>query len=137
MGGVFSDEFRCNSADLGALTAFPYMLHMGDMKEPLPGQTGTETVELGRPELFERIDVVVINYADAIDLLEVDYADSKGYCQLGEHKVLSNPAGAGQAYHVATIYPGRDGELKIDTINRVITLKEAYQNIPGFPLICE
>ena len=136
-GGVFSDEFRCNPSDLGSLGEFPFMLHLGDMKAPQAGQCGTETVQIASPELFERLDIVVINYADAIDLLDVDYTDREGYCRIGEQTVPSSPEGRGQAYHVATLSVNSDGSMKVETVNRVVTLREAYDSIPGFPLICE
>lgn len=137
VGGVFSDEFRSNPDDLGRLDAFPYMRHKGDIKEPAAGGAGHETVTVARPDRFERLDVVVINYDDAIDLLDVDYADSRGYCVVGDRRIESRPTGRGQAYHVATVCRDESGCLVAEPVNKVITLREAYDSIPGFALICE
>ena len=41
IGGIFSNEYRGKKSDLGDLSKFPFMLHMGDNKEPAPG--GEET----------------------------------------------------------------------------------------------
>lgn len=136
-GGVFSDEFRSNSSDLGCLGAYPYMQHMGDAKEPLPGRIGSETVKVGRPDNFERLDVVVINYNDAIDLLDVNYSDPAGNCMLGEREITASPQGHGQAYHVATMRRDAAGVLQTTEVNKVLPLREAYETIPGFALICE
>lgn len=136
-GGVFSDEFRSNSGDLGRLDDFPFMIHLGDSRAPLAGQTGSETVRVGRQDVFERIDVVIINYGEAIDLLDVDYSDPGGACHMGDIEIKSAPTGSGQAYHLATLRRQPDGQLHIETVNRVITLREAYDTIPGFALICE
>ena len=35
VGGIFSNEYRGRKSDLGNLNEFPFMLHMGDNKEPL------------------------------------------------------------------------------------------------------
>lgn len=137
VGGVFSDEFRSEPGDLGSLNNFPYILHMGDEKEPLPGKIGRELVKVGDPSIFDRLDVVVINYADAIDLLDVDYNDPNGGCTIGGQSIEAKPTGRGQAYHVATLSRGDDGALHVQPVNRILPLGEAYDSIPGFPLVCE
>lgn len=136
-GGVFSDGFRSDVRDMGRLDGFPYMLHLGDNKASMAGQRGCETVKVGRPDLFERIDIVVINYSEAVDLLEVDYTDPGGVCLVGDLKISANPTGSGHVYHVATIIRDASEGLSAEPVNRVITLREAYDTIPGFPLICE
>ena len=46
VGGVFSNEYRSKKSDLGTLDNFPYMLHMGDNKEPAPGGEETEQINI-------------------------------------------------------------------------------------------
>lgn len=36
IGGIFSNEYRNKISDLGNLEDFPFMLHLGDNKEPSP-----------------------------------------------------------------------------------------------------
>lgn len=141
-GGVFSDEFRQNSGDLGSLTRFPYILHHGDEKEPMPGSVGSEVVSVKNLDAIDRLDVVVINYDDAIDLLDCDYCDEGGSTTLHcgqDHllQVAANPAGHGQAYHVLSLQRQPDGSMVASTVNRTVTLRQAFDNIPGFALICE
>lgn len=141
-GGVFSDEFRQSSSDLGSLTRFPFMLHHGDEKEPMPGSVGSECVSVKNLDGIERLDVVIINYDDAVDLLECDYLDEAGSTVLhrGEERLLevpSTPAGHGQAYHVVSLQRQADGSMAATQVNCTVTLREAFDNIPGFALICE
>lgn len=140
-GGVFSDEFRQDVADLGTLDAFPHMLHHGDVGTPAGRQLSSEQVTVGRPANFDRIDIVAINYDDAIDMLDVDYSDPQGYCRLqtayGSMQIPAAPVGNGHVYHVATLARRADGDFDINVVNRTITLTEAYHGIPGFELICE
>lgn len=140
-GGVFSDEFRQDVNDLGQLADYPYMLHHGDEKEPMPGQRGVERVTISDLARFATVDVVVINYDDAIDLLDVDYRDNAGHCDIvigsRTHTIPSAPDGKGQAYHVARITRQADGNYLLTPVNTVLTLRQAYDTIPGFALICE
>ena len=46
VGGIFSNEYRGRKSDLGNLNDFPYMLHMGDNKEPSEGEEETEQINV-------------------------------------------------------------------------------------------
>ena len=97
-GGVFSDEYRRRRKDLGSLTEFPFILHMGDQKD-----------EGGRVEVP----------SDAGDNLEVNMDDPS----------------QGHVYLVCSI-ANNNGEFALINESRVMDLGTAFDEVPGFALIC-
>ena len=78
VGGVFSNEYRGKKSDLGSLDKFPFMLHLGDNKEPAPGGEETEQINIASLADIEQAFVCIVNYDTAIDQRDVTYADEGG-----------------------------------------------------------
>ena len=109
VGGVFSNEYRGRKSDLGNLNEFPYMLHMGDNKEPAAGDEETEQ-------------------SNVASLNEIDYLE-----------VIADSAEHGPIYCVCSIKnkDGVNSLKKSGSdIPEVMDLGTAFEKIPGFALIC-
>lgn len=141
VGGVFSNEYRQKKSDLGSLTKFPYMLHMGDNKEPAPGGEESEQINISRLDEIDQAYVCIVNYGAAIEGDDVTYAQEGGRVEVmsdsGDYlEVLADSSDEGHVYCVCSI-KNRDGEFALKNESRVMSLGEAYNEIPGFALICE
>ena len=67
----------------------------------------------------------------------MNYCDPAGNCMIGGREIKAAPQGHGQAYHIATMRRDAAGVLQTTEVNKVLSLREAYETIPGFALICE
>ena len=128
IGGVFSNEYRGKKSDLGDLSKFPFMLHMGDNKEPAPGGEETDTAY-----------VCIVNYNAAVEGEDVTYADEGGRVELqsdsGDYlEVLADSKEEGHVYCVCSI-KNKDGVYALKNESNVMDLSTAYEKIPGFELI--
>ncbi len=141
VGGVFSNEYRGKKSDLGSLDKFPFMLHLGDNKEPSPGNEETEQINIASLGEIEQAFVCIVNYGAAIEQLDVTYADEAGRVELqsdsGDYlEVLADSTDEGHVYCVCSI-KNNDGEYALKNESRVMDLSSAFKEIPGFSLICE
>ena len=73
VGGIFSNEYRGRKSDLGNLNEFPYMLHMGDNKEPAAGSEETEQINVANLDEIEEAYVCSVNYDAAVEEEDVTY----------------------------------------------------------------
>ena len=140
VGGVFSDEYRNKRSDLGNLNAFPYMLHMGDNKEPQPGSEEVEQINVARLDEIDTAYVCVVNYGAAIDGEDVTFAEDKARIELqsdsGDYlEVLADSQDHGHVYCVCSI-KNESGQNSLKNESRVLELGAAFDEIPGFALIC-
>lgn len=139
-GGVFSDGFRNRKSDLGSDTSFPFILHKGDMPEP-----GDESGSIEKIFVYELTDIAeayvcVLNYNAAVDGRDVTFSEEGGRVQLqsdsGDYlEVLADSTTPGAVYWVATIL-NRDGDFALREEGKVLDLGAAFDEIPGFKLIC-
>ena len=141
VGGVFSSQFRQKKSDLGSLTEFPYMLHMGDKAEPEAGGESVEQVNVASLNEIDTANVCVLNYGKAIDGEEVNFAQDSGRVDIqsdnGDYfEVVIDVAEQGHVYHVCSI-KNNDGENSVMNEGVVMDLGTAFDKIPGFSLICE
>lgn len=140
VGGVFSNEYNCRMSDLGSLDHFPYMLHLGDNKEPQPGGEEVEQINVAKLDEIETAYVCIVNYDAANEGRDVTYADEGGRVELQSDKgdyleVPADSRDSGHVYCVCSIHNnGKENALKNES--RVMSLNQAYDDIPGFPLIC-
>ena len=140
VGGVFSNEYRGKRSDLGSLEQFPFMLHLGDNKEPAPGGEETEQINIASLADIEQAFICIVNYDAAIDQRDVTYADEGGRVELqsdsGDYlEVLADSKDEGHVYCVCSI-KNNDGDYALKNESRVMDLATAFDDIPGFALIC-
>ena len=140
VGGVFSNEYRGKRSDLGSLEQFPFMLHLGDNKEPAPGGEETEQINIASLADIEQAFICIVNYDAAIDQRDVTYADEGGRVELqsdsGDYlEVLADSKDEGHVYCVCSI-KNNDGEYALKNERRVMDLATAFDDVPGFALIC-
>ena len=141
VGGVFSNEYRNKKKDLGTLDAFPYMLHMGDNKEPQPGGEEVEQINVAILNEIDTAYVVVINYGAAIEGEDVTFAEEGGRVELQSDSgdYLEAPADStdeGPVYLVCSI-KNENGKNTLKNESRVLSLGDAVDEVPGFSLITE
>lgn len=140
VGGVFSNEYRGKKKDLGSLDAFPYMLHLGDNKEPAAGDEETEQINVASLNEIDEAYVLVVNYGAAIEGEDVTFAEEGGRVELqsdsGDYlEVPADSADEGPVYCVCSI-KNEDGKNTLKNESRVMDLSKAFDEIPGFSLIC-
>ena len=141
VGGVFSNEYRGKKKDLGTLDAFPYMLHLGDAKEPAPGGEETEQINVANLNDIDEAYVIVLNYGAAIEGEDVTFAEEGGRVELqsdsGDYlEVPADSSDEGPGYWVCSI-KNEDGKNTLKNESRVLDLSKAFNDIPGFSLICD
>lgn len=141
VGGVFSNEYRQKKSDLGSLDKFPYMLHLGDNKEPAPGGEESEQINIAKLDEIDEAFVCIVNYGAAIEGEDVTYAEEGGRIEVksdsGDYlEVLADSADEGHVYCVCSI-KNKGGEFALKNESRVMSLSKAFDEVPGFALICE
>lgn len=141
IGGVFSNEYRNKKSDLGALDKFPYMLHLGDAKEPTPGGEESEQINIAKFDEIDTAYICIVNYGAAIEGDDVTYADEGGRVEIqsdsGDYlEVPADSKDEGHVYCVCSIN-NNNGEFALKNESRVMSLDEAYKQIPGFSLIVD
>ena len=82
VGGVFSNEYRNKKSDLGNLNSFPFMLHMGDNKEPQPGNEEVEQINIAKLDEIDTAYICVVNYGAAIEGEDVTFAQDHARIEL-------------------------------------------------------
>ncbi|HBZ64612.1 MAG TPA: hypothetical protein DEO89_08460 [Lachnospiraceae bacterium] len=140
VGGVFSNEYRGKKSDLGSLDRFPYILHMGDKKEPSAGDEQVEQINVASLAEIDTAYVCIVNYGAAINQEDVTYAEEGGRVELqsdsGDYlEVLADSKDEGAIYCVCSI-KNNDGVNALKNESRVMDLGAAFEEIPGFSLIC-
>lgn len=140
VGGVFSNEYRGKKSDLGSLDKFPYMLHLGDAKEPTPGGEESEQINIAKLDDIDTAYICVVNYGAAIEGEDVTYADEGGRVEIqsdsGDYlEVPADSKDEGHVYCVCSIN-NNGGEFALKNESRVLDLNTAFNDIPGFSLIC-
>ncbi|HCZ22802.1 MAG TPA: hypothetical protein DHU72_05165 [Rikenellaceae bacterium] len=140
VGGVFSNEYRGKKKDLGTLETFPYMLHLGDSKEPAAGNEETEQINVASLNEIDEAYVLVVNYGAAIEGEDVTFAEEGGRVELqsdsGDYlEVPADSTDEGPVYCVCSI-KNEGGKNTLKNESRVMDLPKAFEEIPGFSLIC-
>lgn len=140
-GGVFSDGFNQNEKDLGSLNEFPYILHAGDKKTPRPGGEENEQIRVKNIDALSELFIVVLNYDKAIDNIPVTFSQDSGRVEIttdtGDNfEVPVDDTREGHVYLVCQI-ENKNSEKKAINKGEVLTLGQAFRQIPGFKLICE
>ena len=116
------------------------MLHMGDNKEPQPGGEEVEQINVARLEEIDTAYVCVVNYGAAIEGEDVTFSEDHARIELqsdsGDYlEVLADSKEHGHVYCVCSI-KNENGENSLKNESRVMDLGTAFEEIPGFELIC-
>jgi uncharacterized protein involved in tellurium resistance len=141
-GGVFSDEYNQNKDDLGSLDKFPFIKHSGDEKTPRPGGESNEQILIKNIDALSELYVVVLNYEAAIESQNVTFNEHNGHVEIttdatekNNFEVPVDDSRPGHVYLVCKIENGDSGR-KVVNEGKVLTLGQAFSQIPGFKLIC-
>ena len=140
VGGVFSNEYRGKKSDLGSLEQFPYILHMGDNKEPAKGNEEVEQINVSDLSTIAEAYVCIVNYDAALNQRDVTFEKEGGRVELladtGDYlEVIADAKEQGTVYLVCSIL-NTGGEFQLKSEGRVMDLSEAFTAVPGFSLIC-
>lgn len=140
IGGIFSNEYRNLISDLGNLNRFPFMEHMGDRKEPTPGGTENEQINIVRLDEIEIAYICIVNYDAAIEGRDVSFAQESGRIIIEsdtEENNLEVAVDSNDTGHVYCVCSIRNlGERNIlKNEYRVMSINTAFEEIPGFELI--
>ena len=144
VGGVFSNEYRGRKSDLGNLNDFPYMLHMGDNKEPSEGNEETEQINVAKLDDIDEAYVCIVNYGTAVEEEDVTFAEEGGRVELQSDsgdflEVVADSSDHGPIYCVCVI-KNNNGNNEVmksgNNVPEVMDLGTAFDKIPGFSLIC-
>ena len=138
-GGVFSNEYNQNMDDLGSLDKFPFIKHSGDEKTPRPGGESNEQIKVKTIDALSELYVIVLNYDAAIDNKNVTFNEHTGRVEIttdtGDNfEVPVDDARSGHVYVVCKIENSDAGKKAINK-GDVLTLGQAFTQIPGFKLI--
>lgn len=141
IGGVFSNEYRSNKSDLGSLDKFPFMLHMGDRKTPRPGGEENEEIRIKSLDSISELYLCVLNYDKAVEDIPTTFSTDSGRIEITSDtednlEVLVDSEEEGHVYLICKI-TNENGEKKVHNERRVLTLGQAFRQIPGFSLITE
>lgn len=140
-GGVFSEAYRQKKSDLGSLDKFPFIEHQGDKTTLGPNGEAQEEIWVAKLDDIDEAFVCIVNYGAAIEGEDVTYAQEGGRIEIksdsGDYlEVLADSADEGHVYCVCSI-KNKGGEFALKNESRVMSLGEAFDQIPGFALICE
>jgi len=141
VGGVFSNEYRNKKSDLGSIDKFPFIQHLGDNKEPAPGGEESEQINIAKLDDIDEAFVCVLNYGAAIEGEDITYAQEGGRIEVrsdsGDYlEVLADSTESGHVYSVCSI-KNKGGEFALKNESQVMSLSKAFDEIPGFALICD
>lgn len=140
-GGVFSDEYNQNVDDLGNLEKFPYIRHEGDDKKPRPGGESNEQIKVKNIDALSELYVIVLNYSAASRNSNITFSEHNGRVEIttdtGDNfEVPIDDTRPGHVYVVCKIENTGTGKKAINK-GDVLSLGEAFSQIPAFRLICE
>jgi len=138
-GGVFSNEYNQNMEDLGSLKKFPFIKHSGEVKNPCLGKESKEQIKVKNIDSLSELYVVVVNYGAAIDSEHVTFNTHSGRVEIttdtGDNfEVPVDDSRSGHVYLVCKIENAVTGKRAINK-GDVLTLGQAFDQIPGFKLI--
>ena len=140
VGGVFSNLYRGKKSDLGSLDAFPYILHMGDEEADGSRDEEMEQINVASLEEIDEAYACIINYTAAVNELDVTYSQANARIEIqsdsGDYlEVLADSPEEGPVYCVCSI-KNNGGTYALKNESQVMDLSRAFEDIPGFALIC-
>ena len=138
-GGVFSNEYTQNMDDLGALDKFPFIKLCSDPIAPRPGWECSDQIVVKNIDALSELYVVFINYNAAIDNINMTFNEYSGRVEFttdtGDNFEVPIDSNSGPVYLVCKIENSDAGKKAINK-GDVLTVGQAFSQIPGFKLIC-
>ena len=136
-GGVFSNDFRGNRNDLGFLDKSPFMKIAVDEIAPWEVQYPYEKISISSLNEIRNVFFCIIHYDSAINETTTNFEGkfeliSDTGCYL---EIPVTTSKQGQVFYVARI-DVKDKSFLLSNAQRVLQLREAFDGIPGFNLIC-
>lgn len=114
---------------------------MATTRNPLRGGEESEQINIAKLDDISEAFICIVNYGAAIEGEDVTYAQEGGRIEVksdsGDYlEVLADSAEPGHVYCVCSI-KNKSGEFALKNESRVMSLGKAFDEIPGFSLICE
>jgi len=137
-GGVFSNEYTGKKNDLGYLERFPFMTFTVDDQALLDLTPIFEEITISSLTEMEKVFFCIIGYTPA---LKNELTKFKGEFELISDtglyfEIPTVTSKKGQVLVIARVDID-DNTLLLSSVQRVLGLGEAYNEIPGFNLICK
>ena len=113
---------------------------MGDKKKPRPGGESNEQIKVKNIDALSELYIVVLNYDAAIDNRNVTFNEHNGHVEIitdtGDNlEVEVNAEESGHVYVVCKIENTDSGKKAVNE-RKILSLGQAFSEIPGFKLIC-
>lgn len=139
-GGVFSCEFNHNKEDIGSLHKFPFIQIVGDQKPLLQGEESIEQIMATNIDDLSELYIVVINYQAALEDKNVTFNKHNACIEIttdtGNNSEISlDSSNDGYVYNVCKI-ENADSAKKITFIGDVLSVTQAFYQMPGYESIC-
>ncbi len=134
--GVCSMEYTGKKENEGCLKQFPYIEYKKDYDLNCP-----EQIIISSLQDMKFIYIYAIDYSSAINGEETDFSSLGGRLDFEEdnnkllHSIHMDNYKTGVVYLFCRIVL-HEGHYWLEEINDVLSLEEAYNNIPGFTEIC-
>lgn len=134
--GVFSLEYTGRKENEGCLKQFPYIEYKKDYDLNCP-----EQIIISSLQDMKSMYICAIDYSSAINGEETDFSSLGGRLDFEEdnnkllHSIPMKSYKTGSIYLFCSIVL-KEGRYWLEEINDVLSLEEAYNNIPGFSEIC-
>lgn len=133
--GVFSMEYTEKKENEGCLEHFPYIKYMHDYDLNCP-----EKIIISSLQDMRSINICAIDYSSAIEGEGTDFSSLGGRLDIVVnnkllHSIHMDNYKTGSIYLFCRIVLN-EGRFWLEEINDVLSLEEAYNNIPGFSEIC-
>jgi uncharacterized protein involved in tellurium resistance len=142
VGGICSELYNNNSADMGYIDRFPFMELDKDDKADNSSNEGDEASELlkvAKLDDFEEVYICVINYDDAVENIPEVFGKYNGFVSVqsdgGDN--FEVPLNSTESGHVAVICKiiSHNGKPRLINVNDTFTLGKFAKAIPGTSLI--
>jgi len=138
VGGVFSDNYP--GGNRGSLAQFPFIQLSADAGVDGQGGDHEEVLVIGRLDELVEVYICALNYTDAVANRNSAFADYDGGVMVGDDSGRSvavplNATESGQVAIIARIDHNAAGDALLRNENRILSLEEFFQALPGADLL--
>lgn len=140
VGGVFPDEYIVEKRNLKSFEKLPFMLHCNGYVNQ--SQVDGENIDQIRIFNFDEIDeayICVINYDAVMSNVDKTFMNDTHVIMDSDSNdfvdILVDSAEKGSICYVCSI-KNENSKYVLKNVSRLVNVEEAYNDIPGFSLIC-